>query len=74
MSTQVLERPTRGDADVGPVDHYYCCDEDVALCGADLSGVPEGPEYDVICPMCADALEANVPCPVPGCPAIQERP
>lgn len=68
MSTQVLDRPTTAATAAGDVDHYYCCDEDVALCGADLSGVPMGPEFDAICPPCQEALDANTPCPVPSCP------
>jgi hypothetical protein len=72
MTTLTETRPTRGDIDVGPVDHYYCCDEDVALCGTDLRGVPDGPEHDALCPICADLLDANAPCPVPTCPAKEQ--
>jgi hypothetical protein len=49
------------------VDHIYCCDEDVAMCGADLSDVPEGNEFPTMCPTCVDAQVRRVACPVPGC-------
>lgn len=30
---------------VAGVDHVYCCDPDVALCGADISDLPHGREF-----------------------------
>lgn len=50
--------PQRSDSDDWPgLAHYYCCDEDTALCGADLSGFENGegsapPEDE--CVVCAD--------------------
>ncbi|MEU8334844.1 hypothetical protein [Micromonospora tulbaghiae] len=49
----------------GNVDHYYCCDDETALCGADLAGVPDGPEFDEVCPLCVLVMEEGAPCP--GC-------
>jgi hypothetical protein len=49
------------------VDHIYCCDEDIAMCGADLSDVPEGEEFPTMCPTCVAAQAGRVACPVPGC-------
>lgn len=49
------------------VDHYYCCDEDVAMCGFDLTGVPEGDEFPRTCRRCRRALKLNRRCAVPGC-------
>lgn len=47
----------------GDVDHWYCCDPDVAYCGLDLSGVPDGEEFDEMCPLCVLADEAGGFCP-----------
>lgn len=47
---------------VGDVDHLYCCDPDIALCGLDISDVPEGPEYDNDCPLCRLVRDEGV-CP-----------
>lgn len=66
MITTKLE-PAPGPAgtdDTGNLDHFYCCNPDVAYCGADLSDVPEayfdehGP---TVCVVCADL--DNQPCP-----------
>jgi hypothetical protein len=43
--------------------HVYCdCSEDVAYCGADLTGVEEGYDPDdLLCVVCDDM--AYLPCP-----------
>lgn len=51
-------------------DHYYCCDPDIAMCGADLTGVDDiGDDgvVDPLCPLCAYVEDHYLPCPVPGC-------
>lgn len=70
MAVTALETPA---GDIGTWDdgllHYYCCDENVAMCGLDLKNVPvvddesDTPE----CPLCALAREEDAPCPVKGC-------
>lgn len=47
------ERTTPGDAE-DDLDHFYCCDPDVAYCGADISGayVVMSAEMTNLCPMC----------------------
>lgn len=40
--------------------HLYCCNEDLALCGKDISTHKHDPNYDNICVVCLD-LE-DVPC------------
>ena len=41
--------------------HRYCCDEDRALCGSDLTGVPETDgDGEQVCAVC-DELE-GLPC------------
>lgn len=69
MATATLPVPTRGDLTVDDVDHLYCCDENVAMCGVDLTDVAEEVfgEDDPLCPMCALVDETGMPCPVPGC-------
>ena len=39
MTETITERPPVGQG--FEVDHYYCCDKDKALCGADLRGQTE---------------------------------
>lgn len=70
MSTQVLERPLSSMTGDAAVDHYYCCHEDVALCGVDMRGWRFVPDDDTspTCPLCEAAYEDKMPCPVPGCP------
>lgn len=35
------------------VTHYYCCDPDLAHCGADISNEPEGSAPgELDCPLC----------------------
>ncbi|GAA0495108.1 hypothetical protein Ade02nite_19190 [Paractinoplanes deccanensis] len=64
MSIETLPSPS--DTSVGDdVDHYYCCDPNVAFCGLDLTDVLEGPGFHLICPLCALAEESGYRCP--GC-------
>lgn len=62
-----LPAPAHDRIDPGAVDHYYCCDEYVALCGLDLTDVSEGFEYPDVCPLCLLVLEVGAPCGVTGC-------
>ncbi|MEU3452128.1 hypothetical protein ABZ671_00595 [Micromonospora sp. NPDC006766] len=61
--------PNRPDTNTpGEVEHYYCCDENVAMCGLDLTGAPEvEPGGGPVCPLCHLAWDEGRPCPVPGC-------
>jgi hypothetical protein len=52
-------RPRSDDDDLS---HYYCCDPDVALCGADLSTVPVDESVDTDCVVCVDLDAAFLPC------------
>lgn len=68
----VADRPAPGGPDADdPFHHLYCCDENLALCGADLSGTEETGDCDEatcpVCPLCAIADEEGMRCPVPGC-------
>lgn len=72
MVTDLLERPVddlcRADTD-GPV-HLFCCDDDVAMCGADVSGETEvtgTPEEDC-CEVCVNKQRLDLPCPDLECP------
>jgi hypothetical protein len=68
MSTATLPAPTVLDVADDNVDHIYCCDEEVSLCGMDISGEPEvEPGTHPTCPLCVWASEACGPCGVPGC-------
>jgi hypothetical protein len=53
---------------VGDVDHLYCCDPDLSLCGEDISGSAEVyVDEGNVCPLC-DVLDLMVP----GCPRCGE--
>jgi hypothetical protein len=66
-TAQVSSRPTGGDP--YDVDHWYCCDPNVAYCGLDLTGVPEGETAGVMCPLCVLAEETDTI--VCGCEAAK---
>lgn len=67
MTTSTLPAPTRSDTAGDDLDHFYCCDENVAMCGVDLTGVPEADNVGDLCPLCALVNESGLPCPVRGC-------
>jgi hypothetical protein len=52
-------------------DHYYCCDPDIAMCGADLTAVVENPDMPLedVCRYCLYIDDEDLPCPVEGCAA-----
>lgn len=72
MSTVALQRPRPGSPGAGagadPV-HLFCCDKNIAMCGADLSDEDEQERDDdtLICPLCVLIEDEGLPCPVPGC-------
>lgn len=65
--TRPAERLTTGPGDV---DHWSCCDPDVALCGFDITDYDEvsNDEMDDTCPLCAEVYDNDLPCTIPGCP------
>lgn len=66
MPYLVVSRPDPKLVDaqsVGDVDHLYCCDPDLALCGLDLTGVPDYPEFDEDCALCVLVHEDSYRCP-----------
>lgn len=66
MSTLLAPAATGHDDDL---HHVTCCDDDIAMCGLDVTDVPWGDgEGEVLCPLCAIAEEEDLACPVPGCP------
>lgn len=66
MATAVLE-PVAPPVDGGddPPAHYWCCTDQVALCGADLTGtvVVDVDDDDAAdCLLCVYMLDEDVPC------------
>ena len=76
MSTAALERVRSAPPGAGadPI-HLFCCDEDIAMCGANLKEEDEQERDDdtPVCPMCALVEDEGLPCPVPGCPGDDEE-
>lgn len=67
MTTSLAPAPVKTTNGSSDLDHLYCCDPDLALCGTDVSDVPEiDADSDITCVVCAD-LDGE-PCS-PGCPA-----
>lgn len=67
-STDVRPAPSRPKAD-DSLDHVYCCDENVSLCGLDLSDVPIVKlDADRLCKICEEL--ADLPCG-PECPYLE---
>ena len=55
--------------DFTDVHHLTCCDDDVALCGKDVSAEPECDPgcANPPCPLCATILAEGQPCAVADC-------
>lgn len=60
-----VELPARADSDYD-LDHWYCCDPNIAYCGRDISGDAEGHADENLCPLCALVEENHIPCPECG--------
>jgi hypothetical protein len=73
MTLPVLIAPERpnGADDRDELTHYYCCNEDLALCGADISMLPKELEPGqieaipcqvcvllTVCSRCGESLES----------------
>lgn len=66
MSLETIEK-YRGASNAAPeLDHWWCCDEDVAMCGTDISGMggfsPRNPrclvcEESFVCVECGQEYE-----------------
>lgn len=79
--TAIIDRPetdlsdgSNDDGDDG-FNHIWHCDENLAMCGKDITGVPEvDPETDPdpVCVPCEAAWLAGFPCPAPECPRGQD--
>lgn len=64
---ELVESPVTKDGDL---HHLVCCDDNTAMCGADVTNEPwlNGPAPgEVMCPECANIDEHDWPCTVPGC-------
>ncbi|WUH94609.1 hypothetical protein OG900_33640 [Streptomyces sp. NBC_00433] len=44
------------------LDHVYCCDPDIALCGTDISGADFAAFDAASCVVCADLDDTDAPC------------
>lgn len=63
--------PARHSTTTGDnLDHWWCCDPDRALCGADLTGADDNDDIDPDCVVCEDLLD--VPCRT-GCTSWETR-
>ena len=72
MTTATLPAPTRirPHQDGDPI-HLWCCDEDTAMCGEDISAEETMDDVadDELCPLCRLIDDSNLPCTIPGCTA-----
>ena len=60
MTTATAPSPTT--TSVGEdLNHLYCCDPDLALCGLDVSALPEVDD-DTDCVVCLDLEDADCDC------------
>lgn len=65
MSTNTQPQPaTTGTGGDDELHHAWCCDEDVALCGTDISDAEttDGEGW-LHCVVCVELEAADVPCP-----------
>lgn len=64
-----VEAPAPADTDDAfDVDHWYCCNPNIAYCGRDISGDPEGHRDTNLCLLCVLVEEKHIPCPECGGP------
>ena len=63
---EAVTAPPGGDGLV----HICCCDEDLALCGKDVSGLPvtDDSDPDPLCVVCEAVMAGGMPCPAADCP------
>jgi hypothetical protein len=73
VSTAALEHARPAPPDGAEPIHLFC-DEDIAMCGADLRDEDKQERDDdtPVCPMCTLVEDEGLPCPVPGCPGDNE--
>lgn len=57
-----LPEESTDDPDDGGVAHLYCCDEDLSLCGLDLTDGEFCTDAPNLCPWCDALWEMHVPC------------
>jgi len=65
--TCTLALPVLTASDTSKLDHVYCCDPDVALCGADLSDHVESSMATNPCVLCIALEEIGIVCGTAGC-------
>lgn len=53
--------PTTSNTSTG-LTHIYCCDPDLALCGEDLTDIPEVDEDTLLCVVCDDLEDHPCTC------------
>jgi hypothetical protein len=72
LTDMPASKPDAAETAADDICHLWCCDEDIAMCGEDITGHPQCPhdgiENCIVCPMCGLAEDEGLPCPVPGCP------
>lgn len=72
MTLAFAEAATHATTGGLDVNHVYCCDPDVGLCGEDISAIPDRWDHAVpVCVVCEDLDEAGAPCS-PTCAAAEE--
>lgn len=59
---QFVIRPAVAEAE----DHYFCCTDRIAVCGAALPGGTGGRLFPN-CRDCIARVNAGAACPIPGC-------
>lgn len=71
-TTTVAEQPAAPSVVDDEVHHLFCCcDENLGLCGTDLTGVPINDDDEVPCPLCYSVEDE--PCPRCGCVECPEE-
>ena len=60
---------TYGTNDDGDWCHLTCCDDNLAMCGLDVTDHEQISDDENVteCPYCAAVRDAHRPCPVTGC-------
>lgn len=58
-----------GEDEDDEITHLWCCDENISMCGLDISGdrIDQDAPDEQTCKLCVMVNETWGTCPVPGC-------
>lgn len=68
IATDILSAAVESNTDDDDLDHWVCCDPDVALCGKSVAGQPMATFSVASCMLCEFEFDNPSACQSPDCP------